>query len=55
MRTHGQTMSGNEMDMAKAMAWAKRICSRERMALVIARLVLAGYAGIVLAQIFQTY
>jgi len=55
MRTDGQTIRGNETDMGKVKAWAKRTFSRERIAVASAKLVVAGYARIVLAQILQTY
>jgi len=55
MRRDGQTIRGNEMDMAGVKAWAKRTFTKERISLAIARLVVAGYLGIVLAQILQTY
>jgi hypothetical protein len=53
MRTDGQTARGNEMDTVKA--WAKRTFSKERIAVVSCKLVVAGYVGIVLAQVVQTY
>jgi hypothetical protein len=55
MRTDGQTVRGNEMDMGTVEAWAKRTFSKERMAVTVAKLVVAGYVGIVLAQILQAY
>ncbi len=55
MKTDGQTVRGNEMDMGKVKSWVKRTFSRERIAEATARWVVAGYAGIVLAQVFQTY
>ena len=55
MRTHGETLRGNEMDMGKVKSWAKRTFSRERMAGATAKLVVAGYVGIVIAQVIQTY
>jgi len=55
MRTDGQTIRGNEMDMGKVKAWVKRTFSRERTSMAIAKLVVAGYVGIVLAQVFQSY
>ena len=55
MKTDGQTVRGNEMDMGKVKAWAKRTFSRERIAVATAKLVVAGYVGIVLAQVIQTY
>jgi hypothetical protein len=55
MRTDGQTVKGNEMDMGKVKAWAKRTFSRERTSVAVAKLVVAGYAGIALAQVLQTY
>jgi hypothetical protein len=55
MRTDGQTLRGNEMDMGKVKAWAKRTFSKERMAVATAKLVVVGYVGIVLAQVLQTY
>ena len=51
MRTDGQTVRGNEMDMGKVKAWLQRTCSRERIAVVSCKLVVAGYVGIVLAQV----
>ena len=32
MRTDGQTIRGNEMDLGKVKAWAKRTFSREKIA-----------------------
>ena len=55
MRTDGQTIRGNEMDMGKVKAWAKRTFSRERIAVASAKLVVAGYLAIVLAQVLQSY
>jgi hypothetical protein len=55
MRTDGQTIRGNEMDMGKVKAWAKRAFSRERISVATSKLVVAGYLGIVLAQVIQTY
>jgi len=55
MRTDGQTVRGNEMDMGKVKAWAKRTFSRERIAVVSCKLVVAGYVGIVLAKVLQSY
>ena len=55
MRTDGQTIRGNEMDMGKVKSWAKRTFSRERTSMAISKLVVAGYVGIVLAQVIQTY
>ena len=55
MRTDGQTIRGNELDMDKVKAWAKRTFTRERIAVATAKLVVAGYLGIVLAQVVQTY
>jgi len=55
MRTDGQTIRGNEMEMGKAKAWAKRTFSREGISLAASKLVVAGYVGIVLAQVLQTY
>ena len=55
MRTDGQTLRGNEMDMGKVKAWAKRIFSKERISVVSCELVVAGYIGVVLAQVFLTY
>ena len=55
MRTHGHTLRGNEMDMGKVKSWANRTFSRERTSLAISKLVVAGYMGIVLAQIVQAY
>ncbi len=55
MRTDGQTIRGNETDMGRMKAWAKRTFSRERISVATSKLVLAGYVGIVLAQIFHTY
>jgi hypothetical protein len=55
MRTEGQTIRGNEMDMGKVKAWAKRTFSRERTSMAIAKLVVAGYVGMVLAQVLQSY
>ena len=55
MKTDGQTLKGNEMDMGKVKAWVKRTFSRERTSLAISKLVVAGYLGIVVAQVLQTY
>ena len=55
MRTDGQTLRGNEMDMGKVKAWAKRTFSKERTSVVSCELVVAGYIGVVLAQVFLTY
>ena len=55
MRTHGETLRGNEMDMGKVKSWVKRTFSRERTLLANSKLVVAGYVGIVLAQVVQTY
>ena len=55
MRTNGETLRGNEMDMGKVKSWVKRTFSRERTSIAISKLVVAGYVGIVLAQVVQTY
>ena len=55
MRTDGQTIKGNEMDMGKVKAWVKRTVSGERVAVGIAKLVVAGYLGMVLAHVIHTY
>jgi hypothetical protein len=55
MRTDGQTIRENEMEMGKVKAWAKRTFSKERMAVVSCKLVVAGYVGIALAQVLQSY
>ena len=55
MRTDGQTLRGNETDMGKVKAWAKRTFSRERTSLAISKLAVAGYVGIVIAQVLQSY
>jgi hypothetical protein len=55
MRTDGQTMRGNEMDMGKVKAWANRFFSKERISVVSCELVVAGYIGVVLAQVFLSY
>jgi hypothetical protein len=55
MRTDGQTIRGNETDMGKVKVWAQRTFSRERIALTTAKLVVAGYLGIVLAQVLMSY
>jgi hypothetical protein len=55
MRTDGQTLRGNETDMGRVKAWAKRTFSRERISVATSKLVVAGYLGIVLAQVLQTY
>ena len=54
MRTDGQAVSGNEMDMAKVKALVKRAFSKERISVVSCELVVACYIGVVLAQIFLT-
>ena len=43
MRTDGQTIRGNEMEMGKVKALAKRTFSKERMAVVAGKLVVAGH------------
>jgi hypothetical protein len=55
MRTDGQTIRGTEMDIGRVKAWAKKTFTKERMSVATARLVMAGYVGIVLAQIFHSY
>ena len=55
MRTDGQTIRGNETDMDRVKAWAKRIFSRERILVATSKLVVAGYVGIVIAQVLQSY
>jgi hypothetical protein len=55
MRTDGQTIRGNETDMGKVKVWAQRTFSRERVAVTAAKLVVAGYLGIVLAQVLMSY
>ena len=55
MRTDGQTLRGNETDMGRVKAWAKRTFSRERISVATSKLVVAGYVGIVVAQVLQTY
>jgi hypothetical protein len=55
MRTDSQTVRGNEMDMGKVKAWAKRTFSKERISVATAKLMVAGYVGIALAQGFQSY
>jgi len=55
MRTDAQTLRGNQTDMGRVKAWAKRTFSRERTSVAISKLVVAGYVGLVLAQILQTY
>jgi hypothetical protein len=55
MRTDGQTIRGNETDMGKVKAWAKRTFSKERTSVVSCELVVAAYVGIVLAQVFLSY
>ena len=55
MRTDGQTIRGNEMDLGKVKAWAKRTFDSEKIAVASCRLVVAGYVGMVLAQVLQTY
>ncbi len=54
-RTHGETIRGNEMDMGKVKAWAKRNFSRDKIAVATSKLVVAGYVAIALAQVLQTY
>ena len=54
MRTDGQTIRGNETDMGKVKAWAKRTFSRERTSVAISKLTVAGYVGIVIAQVLQS-
>jgi hypothetical protein len=51
----GLTIRGTEIDMSRLKAWARRHASRERIALATAEIVVAGYAGIVLARILQSY
>ena len=55
MRTDGQTIRGNELDMDKVKAWAKRTFSEEGIPVAICKLVVAAYLGTVLAQVLQTY
>ena len=55
MRTDGQTIKGKEMDMGRVKDWAKRTFSKERTSVAISKLVVAGYLGVVLAQVLQTY
>jgi hypothetical protein len=55
MRTDGQTVRGNEMDLGGLKAWAKRTFSKERTSAAISKLVVAAYAGICLAQVLQSY
>jgi hypothetical protein len=55
MRTDGQTIRGSELDMGKVKAWAKRTFNSERIAVATCKLVVAGYVGIVLAQVLQSY
>ena len=55
MRTDGQTIRGNELDMGKVKAWAKRTFNSEKVAVATCKLVVAGYVGIVLAQVLQSY
>ena len=55
MRTDGQTLRGNELDMGRVKDWAKRTFSSEKIAVATCRLVVAGYVGIVLAQVLQSY
>ena len=55
MRTDGQTIRGNEMDMGKVKAWAKRTFSKERTSVAVAKLVVACYVGVALTQVLQTY
>lgn len=55
MRTDGQAIRANELEMGKVQAWAKRTFSGDRIAVGIAKFMVAGYLGIVLAQVIQTY
>jgi len=63
MRTHGETLRGNEMalphvDMESVKGWAKATFTRERMAaagLAVATLVVTGYLGSVLVKGIETY
>ena len=55
MRTDGQTIRGNELDMGKVKALVKRAFKRDRVAVAFCQLVVAGYVGICLAQVLQTY
>ena len=55
MRTDGQTVRGNEMDMGRVEAWAKRTFSKDRITVLSCKLVVAGYLGIVLAQVLLSY
>jgi hypothetical protein len=43
------------MDMGRVKAWAKRTFSKERSSVGISKLVVAGYVGVVLVQVLQTY
>jgi hypothetical protein len=63
MRTHGETLRGNEMviphvDLESVKDWAKARFTKERMAavgVVAATLVVAGYLGSVLVKGIETY
>jgi hypothetical protein len=55
MRTDGQTIRGNEMDMGRVKGWAKKTFAGERISVVSCELVVAAYVGIVLAQVFLSY
>lgn len=55
MRRDGQTIRTNEMDLGKVKARTKRIFSEEGIAVVFCRIVVAGYLGIVLAHVLQSY
>jgi len=55
MKTDGQTLRGIETDMGRVKAWAKRTFNSEKIAVATCKLVVAGYVGIVLAQVLQSY
>ena len=55
MKRDGQTLRGNELDPGRVKAWAKRALSSRWIAVTIAKLVVAGYVGIALVQVVQTY
>jgi hypothetical protein len=55
MKTVAQTNRESAMGMGAAKAWARKTFAWEHVSVVAAKLVVAGYAGIVLAHVFQTY
>ena len=60
MRTHGDAVKGHEIvaphiDREAVKQWTKRTFSKERIVGAIARVLVLGYMGTLLFQVFQTY